>query len=285
MKQFINDKALVNSLVNSFVYRRARGECNPIYDFLFSYYNYSPSKLESYHPGFGRVCSFLTYDQIPPYFLSSPYEINSVLQATVSISQLRSKHLKQLYWVQALSDSILERSPRFTCFGLHEWAMLYRTTEIRHDYPLRLSVEKINQVVENMPIACSHFDAFRFFSPTAKSFNILQPNAETRLTFEQGGCIHANMDLYKWAYKLSPWVPSDLVQRCFLLAVYAREIDMRASPYDFSSLGFTPICIETVDGQQEYQTLQQELAINAKLLRIELLKEIQLILDAYSQLT
>ena len=58
---------------------------------------------------------------------------------------------------------------------------------------------------------CSHFDAFRFFTAPARPLNVLAPTRETQHALEQPGCLHANMDLYKWAYKLSPLVPSELV--------------------------------------------------------------------------
>ena len=44
------------------------------------------------------------------------------------------------------------------------------------------------------------------------------------------------MDLYKWAYKLGPLVESELVMDCLELAADARELDMRASPYDLPRL-------------------------------------------------
>lgn len=48
------------------------------------------------------------------------------------------------------------------------------------------------------------------------------------------GCVHAAMDLFKYAYQLYPFVSSDLLRECLVLAVTARKIDMRASPYDVS---------------------------------------------------
>ena len=46
------------------------------------------------------------------------------------------------------------------------------------------------------------------------------------------------MDLYKWAYKLSPATPGELVADCFELAADIRELDMRASPYDLRDHGY-----------------------------------------------
>ena len=54
---------------------------------------------------------------------------------------------------------------------------------------------------------------------------------------EQPGCLHAAMDVYKWATKLGPLVPGDLLLDCFELAREIRRTDMQASPYDVSSYG------------------------------------------------
>ena len=68
------------------------------------------------------------------------------------------------------------------------------------------------------------------------------------------------MDLYKWASKCMPWVGSDLLWQCFQLALKARELDMRASPYDLSEYGYEPVKIETPEGRAEYETLQRQIS-------------------------
>ena len=52
--------------------------------------------------------------------------------------------------------------------------------------------------------------------------NELQPTREAQRTLEQPACLHANMDVYKWAYKLIPLIDSALVMGCFELAWDAR---------------------------------------------------------------
>ena len=106
---------------------------------------------------------------------------------------------------------------------------------LRHDWPLRLGTTGTDEVVESHRIACSHFDAFRFFTDSARPLNTLQPGRDDRAAFEQPGCLHAGMDLYKHAFRLTPLVPSELVADCFELAWDIRELDMRASPYDFAT--------------------------------------------------
>ena len=84
---------------------------------------------------------------------------------------------------------------------------------------------------------------------------------------EQSACLHANMDLYKWSAKLWPWVGSDLVGECFALACEGRDLDMRASPYDLSHLGYQPVFIETPEGRAQYESEQRTLAEKAAVLR------------------
>jgi hypothetical protein len=154
---------------------------------------------------------------------------------------------------------------------MHEWAMVYRTSDVRHQtWPLRLGAEGTDRVVESHKIACSHFDAFRFFTAPARGLNVLQPTRESQPALEQGGCLHANMDLYKWAGKLMPFAPSSLVLDCFELARDIRTLDMRASPYELSGLGYEPVPIETPAGKAEYATAQRSFATRARPLRLRL---------------
>jgi hypothetical protein len=118
---------------------------------------------------------------------------------------------------------------------------------------------------------CTHFDAFRFFTPEARPLNRIQPSFEAMPELEQPGCLHTNMDLYRWAFKLYPWVPGALIADAFLLAVRIREVDMRASPYDLRGLGYAPICIETPEGRREYRAYQQQFAEASAPLRARLL--------------
>ena len=175
-----------------------------------------------------------------------------------------------------------ERPANFGCFGMHEWAMVYRGTEVRHQAtaPLRLSQAEVDAFVESRPVACSHFDAFRFFSPSARPLNRLPLAWESRYDHEQPGCIHANMDLYRWAYASMPWIGSDLLAECFRLAVALRELDMQAAPYDLAAFGVVPVCIETAAGRDEYQTRQRALSARAGELRARLIDRISVALGA-----
>ena len=88
------------------------------------------------------------------------------------------------------------------------------------------------------------------------------------------------MDLYKWCYKLSPLIDSGLLLDCLQLAAAAREIDMRASPYDLSDYGYSPIAVENRAGRAEYVRCQSEIAHRAGSLREALLARCDLLLQA-----
>jgi hypothetical protein len=158
--------------------------------------------------------------------------------------------------------------------------MVHRSADFgtRHDWPLRLGHEGTDAVVESHRVACSHFDAFRFFTPSARPLNTLQPGRDDRASFEQPGCLHAGMDLYKHAFRLSPMVPSELVADCFELAREIRVLDMRAAPYDLSDLGFEPVRIETAEGKATYVEAQRSFAERGAPLRSRLVAECERLL-------
>jgi hypothetical protein len=145
--------------------------------------------------------------------------------------------------------------------------MVYRATDHRHPVPLRLGAAGTDAVVEAHPLRCSHFDAYRFFTSAAAPRNRLRPTRATQAALEQPGCLHAGMDLHKWALKLGPAVPGDLALDCFALARDLRELDMRASPYDLSGYGYRPVAVETPEGKAEYVTAQRRFAERGATLR------------------
>ncbi len=250
--------------------RVARGEKHPVYDFLFSYYAFRPSWLRRWQPGpdvalAGESARALL---LRPEYRETPDGV------ILDPAALRPSRREFVRWLRDLLAVMRERPPFFGCFGLHEWAMVYRQTsdEIRHQaHPLRFSREELAQIVEAQPVCCTHFDAFRFFTPAARPLNRLQPARETVSSHEQRGCLHANMDLYKWAFKLAPFTPGELLADCFELARDIREVDMRASPYDLRALGFAPIAIETPAGRIEYERHQRTFAVRGELLRERLI--------------
>jgi hypothetical protein len=259
---------------------RARvGEKHPVWDFLFSYYSLRPRQLRCWHPGYGVTLA--GGEAVRRYRDRRGYTVD-VSGVTVSREHLISRR-ETVAFVARLLRATAERPAQLNCFGLHEWAMVYRSGEVRHDrVPLRLGAAGTDTVVEQEiagPLRCSHFDAFRFFSADAVPRNAGTPSRSTQQDWEQPGCLHANMDLYKWCYKLSPLIDSDLLLDCLDLAAAAREIDMRASPYDLSGYGYTPIPVEDPAGRAEYVRCQKAIAARAEPLRAALLARCDLLLQ------
>lgn len=263
--------ALVSPIADAFLQRRGYGKKHPVYDFLFTYYNFSPTKLKQWVPSFEEILSINEKGALP-CFSDYWFELsNNTLR--LNPQRLQDQALSLVAFIEELSNAIMERTPRFGCFGLHEWAMVYRLSpeKLRHtDYRLRLSPEELACFVESQNLCCTHYDAYRFFTPPAEPLNLFKPTLNTRLQNEQAGCLHANMDIYKWATKLWPWIGSDFIAKAFLVALEGRELDMRASPYELQEEGYLPICIETEHGRKEYQQLQQQYAQKAQGLRQEL---------------
>jgi hypothetical protein len=236
--------------------RRRAGIKHPVHDFLFTYYSHSPSKLMTWEPGW----------------------------PSSGTPDLLAKHAGLVRSTLALLKATADRPAQFGCFGLHEWAMVYRaaesTTWNRHPQPLRLGGAGTDTVVESHRITCSHFDAFRFFTPPATPLNTLQPGRDDRPAFEQPGCLHAGMDLNKHAFRLWPLVGSDLVADAFELAWDVRIMDMRAAPYDLTGVRldptgdlWSPIRIETAEGKQEYAAAQRVFADRAAPIRNRLIEQ------------
>ncbi|MEH0933543.1 3-methyladenine DNA glycosylase [Micromonospora psammae] len=257
--------------------RRRTGGRHPVEDFLFTYYSHRPAQLRRWHPGAGVVLRDADPAEFGRDYRADPAGV------TLDTDRVRDRRVDSIEWIRGLLAATAGRPAHVGCFGMHEWAMVYRQTqdEVRHNaWPLRLSPERTAAVVEERGVRCSHFDAYRFFTAPARPLNLLTPTRESQHALEQPGCLHANMDLYKWAYKLSPLVASELVAECFALAREIRTLDMRASPYDLSALGYPPVRVETVEGRHEYVQAQRSFAERAALLRSRLIAECERLLAA-----
>jgi hypothetical protein len=264
----------VDTWVQPHLERRRVGVAHPVEDFLFTYYAQRPAALRRWHPGFA-----VGLEEAESYAGLRGYEVRGGV-ATVPASYVAGRRatIESLHRLLAATAS---RAPQLGCFGMHEWAMVYRLphSEVRHaSWPLRLGATGTDRVVESHRIACSHFDAFRFFTDEARPRNVLQPRGDDRPAFEQPGCLHAGMDLYKHAFRLSPLVPSELVADCFELARDIRVLDMRASPYDLDDLGYSPVPVETPAGKAEYVAAQRSFAERGAPLRARLMAECERLL-------
>lgn len=250
--------------------RRSSGIKHPVDDFLFDYYPFSPNKLKSWHPGHGVILE----GDVKQFLVIPAYVNTPEGGATTSLDWLNPARQTQLLSALRILEGTASRAPSTGCFGMHEWAMVYgvEQSDIRHEQvPLRLSSAEIKAAVDSVGLRCTHLDAFRFFTQDAVPLNALRPTRDTQAENEQPGCLHASMDLYKYAFWFSPLVPSSLIADCFELARMARELDMRASPYDVKSFGLEPIAVETPEGRRHYAEAQKALLHKSAPLRSELL--------------
>ncbi|MCU1584358.1 MAG: 3-methyladenine glycosylase [Microbacteriaceae bacterium] len=243
--------------------RAGTGQTHPVEDFLFTYYPNRPGLLRRWNPGANVVLAKAAETARASW---TGYRIDGA-DVSVDAAALVQAKGPSIRFIASLLDVTANREASFGCFGLHEWAMVYRQGEHRHEAPLRLSQRETDAVVEGHRIGCSHFDAFRFFTPDAVGLNRLRPTRENQPATEQPGCLHAGMDVYKWAVKLGPLVPGELLLDAFGLAARIRELDMQASPYDLTAWGYEPVAIETPDGKAEYVRRQRGFAEEGNALR------------------
>ena len=333
---------------------------HPVDDFLFTYYPLRPGLLRRWHPGAGVVLEGASEEARASwkwYVSEGGPDARAASSATptptalsVDAAAFAAANERSIRFIVSLLLATAARPANLACFGLHEWAMVYRADEPggqtegalpaptqpsatqpgaqpatqpaakpptqpsatqpaathpgaqpatqpsattnkpatqhptgagrRHDVPLRLGQAATDAVVEAPRISCSHFDAFRFFTPDAIPLNRLQPTRESQPQLEQPGCLHAGMDVYKWATKLGPIVPGELLLDCFELARDIRQLDMRASPYDLGEWGYAPVPIETAEGKAFYAREQRGFAERGNVLRERLVAAAALALDA-----
>ncbi|PNW08519.1 3-methyladenine DNA glycosylase [Microbacterium testaceum] len=241
--------------------RASRAQKHPVEDFLFTYYSYKPAILRRWHPGAGVLLEGAGERSTWRWYRTEGAGVE------VDAERFRIEKGSMYRGIVNLLRATLDRPARFGCFGLHEWAMAYRSDEVRHAVPLRLGRDGTDAVVDAHDLTCTHFDAFRFFTPEAVPLNRTPLRREDQAAREQPGCLHAGMDVYKWAVKLGPLVPGPLLLDAFELARDIRALDMQASPYDLTAWGYAPVPIETPEGKSEYVARQRALSARAQRLR------------------
>ena len=277
--------ARVDAIADPHLERRRRGEKHPVEDFLWVYYRWRPAEVRRWHPGIGVALADAgeraTWKEHRPL---TPAEreaagwtgrAGTAVPVTVDVAAFMTRRGQAVERWHGILQATANRPARFGCFGLHEWAMVHglEADDRRHGgVPLRLGREATDAVTESHTIACSHFDAYRFFTDSSRDLNTLRPGPEDRTAFEQPGCLHTTMDLYKVAATLGPLAPGELLVDCLELARDVRELDMRASPYDLRDWGYEPVRIETPEGKAAYVAAQRGFSERGQALRARLVQ-------------
>ncbi len=276
LKRQLHHEEKVVELLRVYLNDRSHQKKNPLMDFLFEYYHFRPAQLKRWSPGAGVLLGFEDKNELPD---CGEWEFNGSM-ARLRHEEIPEKRLKSAEWILELFKNAEQKKPAFGCFGMHEWAMVYKSENPRHNQlPMRMPSDELARFVESRPLLCTHFDAFRFFTKEAVPLNRHDLSRENFTDTEQPGCIHTNMDLYKWAFKMYPWIGSDLILQAFKLACEARTIDMQASPYDMRDFGLEPIPIETEVGRKNYLDAQMGIFEKSKPVRRSLIEAYERLLE------
>src|SRR5690348_4105744 len=146
--------------------RRQSGTPHPVEDFLFTYYPFKPAHLRRWHAGPDVVLEGAAQLDRGSWRFYRERDGGSVLD-TAAYLQARGDLLDRVYGLVSATHA---RPAQLGCFGLHEWAMVYRLEEdeVRHrGWPLRLGGAGTDAVVDSLQLRCTHYDAFRFYTPPA----------------------------------------------------------------------------------------------------------------------
>src|SRR5690349_848486 len=147
--------------------RRPDGRRHPVEDFLFTYYPFSPGRLRRWHPGAGVRLAGAAGTERAGWRHHRTVGDAVDLDTTAYLADRG----RTVGFVRRLVSATAARPAQLGCFGMHEWAMVYRQDEdeVRHaGWPLRLGSSGTDDLVESLRIRCTHFDAFRFYTPPAR---------------------------------------------------------------------------------------------------------------------
>eukprot|EP00968_Pinguiococcus_pyrenoidosus_P001913 scaffold97_cov261-Pinguiococcus_pyrenoidosus.AAC.4 len=152
-----------------------RDRDHPIFNFLWKYYTLKPQKVLRWSPG-----PHVVLEDFCPSSGAASRHAHTQGWHTVAAGGyydcrlMSPDRVRRLAWARDVLYGTTRRAPMLNCYGLHEWAMLYRpegesseTVSKHQGLPLRVSQQTLNAVVEERPLRCTHTDAVRFFAPSA----------------------------------------------------------------------------------------------------------------------
>ena len=127
--------------------RKQRGEKHAVEDFLFTYYPFSPARLRRWHPGWRvgyEASADLDADGNPAiadvdeagrrsWYVDEAGPEGTPAVRRADVARYLAERASAFSFMTRLlrASTLTRRRPEFGCFGLHEWAMAYRTAEVR----------------------------------------------------------------------------------------------------------------------------------------------------------
>src|SRR6056297_1954989 len=149
--RMLSHREKLSPIIDPYLKKRSEQKKDPVLDFLFEYYKFRPSHLMRWSPGVGthlKLDGSTAYSDLPEI---SEIEINSDgSSAYLDTSLFPEKLQKSTRWIYELLTKTNTSKPFFGCMGMHEWAMVYKAGQVRHNQvPLRLPDEEIAEIVES----------------------------------------------------------------------------------------------------------------------------------------
>src|SRR6266436_2854110 len=134
-------QARVSAWVTPVLERRSRHERHPVYDFLFEYYSFRPAQLLRWSPGPGVILEGAE--------INDGAGIWENAGGGVRLKAFPAGRRPFVDWTINFLRRSGNRLPNYSCFGLHEWAMVYREPHVRHQkVPLRVSRADLDVFLE-----------------------------------------------------------------------------------------------------------------------------------------
>jgi hypothetical protein len=139
------DSALLDTKHGAAKHRMHAVNKHPIFNFLHKYYSYSAESLKQYSPGMACLLTETNVKDFEERVLHSRFAIieedRSVQYQVIDIRDFRGQQkIKNIRRNRELLKNTMGRNPVFSCYGLHEWAMLYKgNTKHQHELDLRVS--------------------------------------------------------------------------------------------------------------------------------------------------
>ena len=158
-------KKKILALVGDWNKARKNEQKHPLIDFLFRYFSFPFNRLKAWTPGWGETLEGPMNETLSPHRFE---ETDGLVRIKEDIFPHHRE--KYLNWTISLLEKTISNPTCFNCYGLHEWAMVYKADKVRHEYTkLRLSEKEICEIVEEKELNCTHYDALRFYNPGSSS--------------------------------------------------------------------------------------------------------------------